>query len=257
MGGSGSLEKGNFESVLNWFKNEDSYAYLEDGDYANGTYVDGVLDGGMDSGSGSSDEGDPCYNAGIESMSWLLCPALNNTRDTVAHVDGWINSWLSVETNLYSSTKEAGGRTEAYQAWGVLRNIANIVLAIIFLVIIFSQLTGYGINNYGIKKILPRLIVFAILINLSFIICEIAVDISNILGSGLNNLFSNLAGAVDNDNVGERFIVDFVSTLMAAAGIAGAAAPLAITVIGVSGSPVMIIILIPRAFGYCLSLIHI
>ncbi|MCZ6324111.1 hypothetical protein O5165_25825, partial [Escherichia coli] len=42
-----------------------------------------------------------------------------------------------------------------------------------------------GLNNYSIKKMLPRLIVAAILVNLSYYICAIAVDISNILGHSL------------------------------------------------------------------------
>ena len=54
-----------------------------------------------------------------------------------------------------------------------------------FLAIIISQLTGFGISNYGIKKMLPRLIIAAILVNLSIYICQIAVDLSNILGYGL------------------------------------------------------------------------
>ena len=65
-----------------------------------------------------------------------------------------------------------------------------------FLIVIFSQLTGRGIDNYGIKKMLPRLIVVVVLMNLSYIICKLAVDISNILGIGLNDLLSGVSGNV-------------------------------------------------------------
>ena len=58
-----------------------------------------------------------------------------------------------------------GGST--YQIWQSLLTFANTGMIIILLVIVFSQLTGYGIDNYGIKKMLPKLIVTAILINLS------------------------------------------------------------------------------------------
>ena len=60
------------------------------------------------------------------------------------------------------------------------------------LIVIFSYLTGIGINNYRIKQILPRLILTAILVNLSFIVCLLAVDASNILGSSLNGTFDKV-----------------------------------------------------------------
>lgn len=43
-------------------------------------------------------------------------------------------------------------------------------------------------SNYAIKKILPRLVIVAILLNTSFIICSLAVDLSNFLGYGLYSL---------------------------------------------------------------------
>ena len=63
------------------------------------------------------------------------------------------------------------------------------------LVIIFSQLTGMGIDNYGIKKILPKLIIAAVMINLSYLICILAVDLSNMIGNGIQQLFNMYKGA--------------------------------------------------------------
>ena len=57
--------------------------------------------------------------------------------------------------------------------------------------IVISQITGYGISNYGIKKMLPKILVMAILINLSWYVAVIGVDISNILGKGIFNLFTS------------------------------------------------------------------
>ncbi|MCL2280835.1 YbhN family protein [Candidatus Saccharibacteria bacterium] len=50
-------------------------------------------------------------------------------------------------------------------------------------------------SNYTIKKILPRLIIVAIAVNLSFYICVIAVDISNVLGANLRDFISNIVPA--------------------------------------------------------------
>ena len=58
---------------------------------------------------------------------------------------------------------------------------------------IYSQITGGGWSNYTLKKLLPKLIIAAILVNLSFYICAIAVDLSNIFGYTLKSLLSSVA----------------------------------------------------------------
>ena len=84
-------------------------------------------------------------------------------------------------------------------AWGIFRDIANVVFVIGFLLIVYAQLTGQGISNYGIKKLLPKLMLVAVLVNVSFFICQFAVDISNILGASIFDLFKGVnVGSVEN-----------------------------------------------------------
>ncbi len=140
-------------------------------------------------GDGGDGETDICY-ANSGALGWIVCPII-----TALHGIG-NKMWNQIETYHMvvpaSEVFKSGGGVD--KGWGLVRDIANVLFVILFLVVIFSQLTGVGIDNYGIKKILPRLIVVAILVNLSYIICELAVDLSNILGMGLNNMLSNLAG---------------------------------------------------------------
>ena len=73
--------------------------------------------------------------------------------------------------------------------WGNFLSIANIILIIAFLVVIYSTATSTGgLSNYDVKKLLPRIIIFAIAINLSFYICMALVDLSTILGKGMFGL---------------------------------------------------------------------
>ena len=107
-----------------------------------------------------------------------------------------------------------------------MRNIANICFIIFLLVIIYSQITGYGINNYGVKKSLPRLIVTAMVVNFSFLFCAIAVDISNILGNGLKALLAGIAesaissGTVDGSKTATGFYSLFSTVAAGGAGLA-------------------------------------
>ena len=167
---------------------------------------------------------DPCYNAGIEGMSWILCPSLNNMVSATDGISAFINDWLEVDSEYYSDT------SSARETWGYFRDMANIAVIIVLLVIIISQITGYGIDNYGIKKMLPRLLIMAVLINLSFIVCQLAVDISNILGTGLNDMFQSI-GRTISDKVGaEGVTAGIVDAIFIALGAAGAVAAPLITI---------------------------
>ena len=135
-----------------------------------------------------------------------------------------------------------------------MRNIANICFIIFLLVIIYSQITGYGINNYGVKKSLPRLIVTAMVVNFSFLFCAIAVDISNILGNGLKDLLAGIAesaissGAVDGSKTATGFYSLFNTVAAGGLGLA-----LSFTFPG--GPLGLLLALIPLIIGGIISVI--
>jgi len=123
----------------------------------------------------------------IGTLGWLLCPAMSLIAKGIDAIYGFIETYLVIKPISTDTT------SPVFQIWAIMRNLANIVFIIFLLVVIFSQLTGFGINNYGIKKALPRLIIAAILINLSYIICAIGVDASNIIGSSLYTILNNIS----------------------------------------------------------------
>ena len=131
----------------------------------------------------------------IEGIGWLVCPAISFMATIADNAFKFLSdSFLSIDTSELSTT------SATYRAWSTMRNIANVAFVIAFLFIIFSQLTGQGIANYGIKKMLPRLVIAAILVNVSYFICQIAVDLSNILGYSLNQVFTSIGGSLPANN---------------------------------------------------------
>ena len=169
-----------------------------------------------DDGDNNNGDPDPCY-AGSGSLGWILCPVI-----TAAGGIGEF-MWNNIEDILQMPVNELFGKdnSSVEDAWKLIRDIANIVFIILILFVIFSQLTGVGIDNYGIKKILPKLIVVAILVNLSYVLCRIAVDLSNIVGSGINNMltgFSSNIAPSDGASVGWQI----GSWLTTAAGVGAA-----------------------------------
>lgn len=127
----------------------------------------------------------------VKGVGWLVCPVMTFLGGMNDAAFGFLaNSFL--ETNV--SYLKVGGDT--YNAWSLMRNVANVAFVIAFMIIIYSQITGAGLSNYGLKKMIPKLIVSAILVNISFFVCQIAVDLSNILGYSVKSLFDSFGGLI-------------------------------------------------------------
>jgi hypothetical protein len=75
-------------------------------------------------------------------------------------------------------------------AWVNILVVANILLAVAFLVVIYGFVTNTSSARigYSIKKTLPRLVLGAIVINVSFYAVLLMVDLSSIIGVGANRL---------------------------------------------------------------------
>lgn len=171
-----------------WDYDDDMSAYVK-------AYIDRTGDvgsgyGGGD-GDGSSSSNTPVCSAGA--LGWVICPAidfLGVMNDTIYSI---------VENMLYIDpvTVENGG--PLYDTWARFRDIANILFVVFFMIVVFSQATSVGLSKYGIKKLLPRILAAAILVNISFFLCQIALDISNIVGVGITDLVGSMRSSVKLD----------------------------------------------------------
>lgn len=152
---------------------------------------------------------DECQNS-LGSIGWLVCP----TTGKIAEAVDWLYDKLEDILVIDPVSMEDGSPIN--QIWSYFLGVTNIVFIIFLLVVIYSQLTGIGISNYGIKRTLPKLIVTAVLVNLSFLICTLAVDVSNIVGNGLRGVFTgveesvlaNMADGTDMENADAEDLSD-------------------------------------------------
>ena len=127
-------------------------------------------------------KGDECASE-LHGFGSIICSG-QNLFVTITQV--LFNTVAKILESQAELTKEDAVR----QQWGNLLNVANAILIIAFLVVIYSTATSTeGLSNYDIKKLLPRIIIFAMAINLSYYICMALVDLSNILGHGIFGLF--------------------------------------------------------------------
>lgn len=177
----------------------------------------------------------PTTTCVVDGIGWILCPTLNALSGMADASYAFLaNGFLEIDRDILNTdptrtvNKERIG-TSAYDAWKAMQSIANIAFVIAFIVIIYSQLTGTGIGNYGVKRLLPRIVIAAILVNTSFILCQIAVDISNILGYGLKNMFDavNISSVHDANSIAisDRFsFASLTGSFLSGTALIGAAA---------------------------------
>jgi len=139
---------------------------------------------------GTDDEEKPVCVASSNPMSWFLCPIFNG----LANASDWIMLNLVVPfmrpspVGLDPNDKATGS---VYQVWSDMRVIADIVLVILLIVAVISQAYGGGIvQSYTARKMLPRILIGAILINISIYIVAFAVDLANVIGSGVADLIT-------------------------------------------------------------------
>lgn len=133
--------------------------------------------------SSSTGDMDSC-NASGNPFSWVLCPlydGLGSLSDAL--LEHAIAPMLRV--NPISTNPD----DTIYKVWSAFRVWGDILLVIGLIVIVFGQAIGGGIlDAYTAKKVLPRILIAAILINLSLYIVAFAVDISNVVGQGIGNI---------------------------------------------------------------------
>ena len=133
----------------------------------------------------------------VQGIGWIICPLSNWLADGIDYMYSALQEFL--KTKPLETTNQNSG---IYLAWVIMRNISNVAFIVAFLVIIYSQLTSVGISNYGVKKMLPRLVIAAVLVNLSFTFCAVLLDLSNIAGYAFQDAFMGIKNTIST--VGEN-----------------------------------------------------
>jgi hypothetical protein len=163
------------------------YSFTPPGSYTNKSNSKTIS---IDTQSAANQGVSSCDGPFLVGIGWIVCPVTNFLSGAMDWLFEILTGFLTVRP------AQTGTDNALYRAWSMMRNFANIAFVIGFLVIIYSQLTSMGISNYGIKKTLPRLIIAAILVNVSYWVCAVAIDVSNILGYSLQDVFISMRNTI-------------------------------------------------------------
>ena len=203
----------------------------------------------------SPSENSTSTSCDVQGIGWFICPVSNWLADGIDYMYSALQQFL--KTKPLETTNQNSG---IYLAWVIMRNISNVAFIVAFLVIIYSQLTSVGISNYGVKKMLPRLVIAAVLVNLSFTICAILLDLSNIAGYAFQDAFMGIKNTIstvgENTGVGWTWSEVIMLILSNGAFAAGAAytislgselLPLALSAVVGIGLVLLLVLLIMAA----------
>ena len=203
----------------------------------------------------SPSENSTSTSCDVQGIGWFICPVSNWLADGIDFMYSALQEFL--KTKPLETTNQNSG---IYLAWVIMRNISNVAFIVAFLVIIYSQLTSVGISNYGVKKMLPRLVIAAVLVNLSFTFCAVLLDLSNIAGYAFQDAFMGIKNTIstvgENTGVGwtwSEVIVMILSNGALAGGVVATVAmgaellPLALSALVGIGLVLLLVLLIMAA----------
>jgi|GEM_PF-4414545 len=170
-----------------WVQNVGNYSllgYPENASIAGGTGGGGG--GGTDPQTSAEDTcaNDPSTGA----FAWIICPAITSTTKVM---NGIYTNFIQPTLQVDPLTKD----DNLNKVWAQFRNAADVLFVLVFLIVIFSTVTSVGVSSYTIKKVLPRLVAAAILVQFSWFLCGFAIDVGNILGAGISSLVNAALGS--------------------------------------------------------------
>jgi len=188
-------------------------------------------------------------------LTWVICPVVDILAGVVDGLDSYATGQLKVDTskifcsqgsdcNCTNKNDDKGSTKNVcdayYEAWSSFRNIALGLIAIAGLIILISQALGMEIlDAYTIRKTLPRILIAALGITLSWPLMKFAVQLTNDLGLGVRHLiyapFSELKTTLDLDFGGS--ITNFIfGSVITGGAIATGTATAAFTLFGGIGA---------------------
>ncbi len=150
----------------------------------------------------SSNSNCTCQSSG-GALSWLICAGIDIVTKAENYVINVVQDLLKTNPINFSSvsSKNCIGvnsncnttnsvSATTYSVWSNFRILGDVVLVIALLVAIIIEAAGGGsiAEAYTVKRMLPRILAAAILINLSIYLVAGLEDIFNILGQGLLSL---------------------------------------------------------------------
>ena len=110
-------------------------------------------------------------------LAWIICPAVQ----MIASATDFFENNIIIPF-MTVSPLTTNGANPIYILWQDFRDLANVG----FIILLFISIFSIALSKYGLKRVMPRLLIVAIGINLSYFVVAFAVDAFNIFGGGIS-----------------------------------------------------------------------
>ncbi|TAK05327.1 hypothetical protein EPO33_05175 [Patescibacteria group bacterium] len=122
--------------------------------------------------------------------------AIANIIGSIAVLFGWamtqILLFLTEFLVAVAGYNEFATADAVDRGWVIVRDLTNMFFILVMLIIAFG--TILGVEEYSYKRMLPRLLIMAVVINFSKVICGLLIDFSQVVMLTFVNGFSAIAG---------------------------------------------------------------
>jgi len=118
---------------------------------------------------------------------------VNRLLFIVAYALGWLVGKVFSVIVVVSSYNDFVNSAAVNKGWVMLRDICNMLFVIVLLVIAFGEILH--IKNYNVKTYLPKVVMAAVLVNFSKLICAVLVDGAQVAMMTFVNGYQATAGA--------------------------------------------------------------
>ncbi len=150
--------------------------------------------GGGTEGTGEGESTSDCIASGSTTLEWILCPVTTGIGKLTDKINSWVEALLEFNTDQF--LPDSGG---ARDAWVAIKNLATLAIVLLMLVMVISQAVGSGpFEAYTVRKVLPKLAVAVIALQLSWVASVWTIGIANDLGNGIKDILTSPFGGAGN-----------------------------------------------------------
>jgi hypothetical protein len=136
-----------------------------------------------------------CTGTWRHAVSWIACGIISIAEGMINKIDEMLQKFLFVDVSKFDN------KGALHRSWSNIRQFSTIILVIMALIMIFTEAMGSGIlDNYSVKKILPRIVIAGIGIQLSWEISKFLINVGNTFGNGIQGVLLSPFGGKDGTN---------------------------------------------------------
>jgi hypothetical protein len=149
-------------------------------------------------------------------FGWAACPIF----DSITHFISGAAKDLMQQFLQVQPLQISNGTTHypIYDTWSAIRLLADVLFVLIFLVLIFAHVLQFEVDAYAIKKMIPKLVAGVVLVQFSFVLSSLLIDVGNILGNGVGGLIGSITSSgAGSAGVGSAIIEDLTTGIAAGA----------------------------------------